>query len=97
MLFRFLNLSPPCAMSASRASSSGVVAAVMAGGAAIVLVATAVPLDFVAPGPWAITAALNRSKTSVGVYFFMAGVLPRNKIETGSLSYTPRRGEGSEI
>src|SRR5882762_9424216 len=98
MLFRFLNLSPPCAISAARASSIGVVLAVIAGGAGIVLdAAGAAPLDFAAPGPWAMAAELIRTRTSVGAYLFMAGFLPRSKIETGPHSYTPRRREGSEI
>src|SRR6266850_3135790 len=79
MLFRFLNLSPPCAVSAARASSIGVVLAVMAAGAGIVLdAAVAAPLDFAASGPWAIAAELISSRTSVGAYLFMAGFLPRS-------------------
>src|SRR6266704_3498523 len=84
MLLRFLNLSPPCAISAARASSIGVVLAVIAGGAGIVVdAAAAAPLDFAASGRWAMAAKLIRSKTSVGANLFIAGFLPRSKIETG--------------
>jgi len=47
---RFLNLSPPCAARAARASSSGVLFAVIAGGAVIVLVEV-VGVGFAAFGP----------------------------------------------
>src|SRR5258708_32934153 len=99
MLFRFLNLSPPCAVSAARASSIGVVLAVIAGGAGIVLdAAVAAPLDFTAPGPWAMAAELIRTRTSVGAYLFMAGLLPRKKNESWiSLFYPPAPRECRHI
>src|SRR5712692_2397899 len=74
MLFRFLNLSPPCAASAARASSSGVLFAVIAGAAAIALDAgvEALLLDFAASGPWAIAAAQSRIRnTGIGRYLFI--------------------------
>src|SRR6266853_3671774 len=99
MLFRFLNLSPPCAASAARASSIGVVLAVIAGGAGIVLVeaAAAAPLDFADLGSWAMAAELIRSRTSVGAYLFMWASFRELRSRLGSLSYTPRRCQGSEI
>src|SRR6267154_2316704 len=98
MLFRFLNLSPPCAASAARASSIGVVLAVIAGGAGIVLVeAAAAPLDFAELGSCAIAAELIRSRTSVGAYLFMWASFRELRSRLGSLSYTTRRCQGSEI
>src|SRR5260370_5757149 len=75
-LFRFLNLSPPCAANAARASSTGVLFAVIGGGAGIVLAAAApLPLDF-ASGAWANAAEVHRNKTtSVRAYLFMVDSL----------------------
>src|SRR6266404_873444 len=91
ILFRFLNLSPPCAANAARASSIGVEAAVITGAAGIAFdAAVAAPLDFAASGPWATAAELIRSKTKSGAYLFIAGFLPRRRIETAvRLLYAP--------
>src|SRR2546425_6259591 len=73
MLLRFLNLSPPCAARAARASSRGVLVAVIAGAALIVLVEL-VGVGFAAFGPWAITAVLSKNvrTASVDALLFMA-------------------------
>jgi hypothetical protein len=67
MLFRFLNLSPPCAAKAARASSIGVLFAVIAGaeiGPGVVIVVD--PLG-IAEGCWAgARAAIESKTTSVG-------------------------------
>src|SRR5438552_599872 len=100
MLLRFLNLSPPCAIRAARASSRGFVSAVIAGAAGIELdTALAAPLDFAASGDWPKAVADPiRSRISVGANL-MAGFLPRNyDSRNGNLfPIRPRRGEGSEI
>ncbi len=74
VLFTFLNLSPPWAASAARASSNGVLFAVIAGAAAIVFVAgvAVAELDLAASGPWANAAAQNTIRnTGVGRYLFI--------------------------
>jgi hypothetical protein len=98
MLFRFLNLSPPCAANAARASSIGVEAAVITGAAGIAFdAAVAAPLDFAASGTWAMAAELIRSKKRTGAYLFMVGFLREAESRLRSLPYTPRRWQGSEI
>src|SRR5712692_3055236 len=113
MLFRFLNLSPPCAAKAARASSSGVLFGVIAGGATIELVAGVFEgLGLTAPGVWASAAMQSRNKTtSVGAYLFIEDFLSVTEpgaVATGCChssgryrsrfcNYTLRRREGSEI
>src|SRR5882724_11613309 len=85
MLFRCLNFSPPCAANAARASSIAVELAEIDGAAGIEFESDAAePLDFA--GAWANAVALSRSKTSVGVFFFMARLPPRSRIETAVTS-----------
>src|SRR5258706_11619579 len=95
ILFKFLNLSPPWATRAARASSSGVVVVVIGGGAGIV--ETGVLFELPASGAWAIGGEVIKSKTSVEVKLFMAGLLPRIRTRLWSLSYKPPAARGSEI
>src|SRR5438128_9815189 len=82
VLFTFLNLSPPCAARAARASSTGVLFAVIAivvGAAGVVAVAEEVVVAGVvdapgltAAGSCAITALLINGRVSIKKYFFIS-------------------------
>src|SRR2546423_8323171 len=78
VLFRFLNLSPPIAAKAARASSTGVLLSVIAGGAGIVLVTAAAPFDLAASGVWANEGdMIRRNRISVKAHFFITDSLRR--------------------
>src|SRR6266536_2842502 len=84
VLLRFLNLSPPIAVKAARASSTGVLLSVIAGGAGMVLVSLEVlPLVLAASGVWANEGdMIRKNMISVRAYGFIADSLrPIEKVE----------------
>src|SRR6185503_20470815 len=100
MFFRFLNFSPPCAAKAARASSTGVVSAVIAGGAGIVLaVLLGEPL---AAGAATValcakvTPAEMTKRKSDGASFFISGSFGTEECEANLLKRR-HRGNCSDL